>query len=56
LTDKDFEKIKTFQESGFLDSELSVQQNFVKILTTEFVNRQLLMIESLDLVCKGIHF
>jgi hypothetical protein len=49
LTDKDFEKIKAFQESNFLDSKLSVQQNFVKILTTEFVNRQLQMIESLDL-------
>jgi hypothetical protein len=28
LTDKDFEKIKSFQESGFLDANLSVPQNF----------------------------
>ncbi len=49
LTDKDFEKIKSFQESGFLDANLSVPQNFVKILTTEFVNRQLQMIENLNL-------
>lgn len=49
LSDKDYEKIKAFQESGFLDSKLSVQQNFVKVLTAEFVNRQLAMIENLDL-------
>ncbi|MFM2266712.1 MAG: hypothetical protein RL757_152 [Bacteroidota bacterium] len=49
LTDKDYEKIKAFQESGFLDSELSVQQNFIKILTSEFVSRQLQMIDNLNL-------
>lgn len=49
LTDKDYEKIKSFQESGILDENLTVQQNFVKILTTEFVNRQLRMIDSLSL-------
>lgn len=49
LTDKDYEKIKAFQDSGFLDPKLSIRQNFVNILITEFVNRQLRMIESLDL-------
>ncbi len=49
LSDKEYEKIKAFQQSGFLDATLSIQQNFIKILTTEFVNRQLLMIESLQL-------
>lgn len=49
LTDKDFEKIKAFQESNFLDAQLSIQENFVKILTAEFVNRQLQMIEHLEL-------
>ena len=28
LSDKEYEKIKAFQESGFLDASLSVQQNF----------------------------
>jgi len=49
LTAKDYEKIKAFQESGILDEKLSVQQNFIKILTTEFVSRQLQMIANLDL-------
>ena len=31
LSDKDYEKIKAFQESGLLDQKLSVQQNFIKI-------------------------
>ncbi|MCU0444190.1 MAG: hypothetical protein MUE85_04675 [Microscillaceae bacterium] len=49
LTDKDYEKIKAFQTNGYLDPKLSIQQNFVKILTTDFINKQLLMIENLDL-------
>ena len=49
LTDKDYEKIKAFQRSGLLDAQLSIQENFIKILTTEFINRQLLMIDSMSL-------
>lgn len=49
LTDKDYEKIKDFQQSGLLDASLNVQQNFITILTAEFINRQLLMIDSLSL-------
>ena len=49
LTDKDFSKIESFQKSGLIDSKLSVQENFVKILATRFVSRQLLMIENIQL-------
>jgi hypothetical protein len=49
LTDKDYEKIKLLQEGGLLDAKISIQQNFIKILTTEFINRQVQMIEKLDL-------
>jgi Type II restriction endonuclease EcoO109I len=49
LTDNDFEKIQAFQQSGLLDAHISVQQNFINILTTEFINRQLLMIDNLAL-------
>jgi hypothetical protein len=49
LTDNEYEKIQVFQQSGFLDAKLSVQQNFVKILTMEFVNRQLQMVDALEL-------
>lgn len=49
LTEKDYEKIKAFQEGELLDGKLSVQENFIRILTTEFVSRQLQMIDSLDL-------
>ncbi len=49
LTDSDFAKIQAFQKSGLIDGKLSVQENFVKILATRFVSRQLLMIENLQL-------
>ncbi len=55
LTETDFEKIRSFQDSGLLDSSLSIQENFVKILVGEFVNRQLQMIESLDLETLNIN-
>lgn len=49
LTDKEHEKIEAFQQSGLLEANLNVQQNFVKVLTTEFINRQIAMIENLTL-------
>lgn len=49
LTDKEHEKIEAFQQSGLLEANLNVQQNFVKVLTTEFINRQIAMIENLSL-------
>ena len=49
LTDNDFAKIQAFQKSGLIDSKLSVQENFVKILTAQFVQRQLDMIEKMEL-------
>lgn len=55
LTETDFEKIQYFQRSGLLDNKLSIQENFVKILITEFVNRQLQMIESLELETLNIN-
>lgn len=55
LTENDFEKIKNFQQSGLLDSKLSIQENFVKILVFEFINRQLQMIESLELETLNIN-
>lgn len=55
LTEQDFEKIKSFQKSNLLDSKLSIQENFVKILVTEFVDRQLQMIESLELETLNIN-
>ena len=41
LTNADFEKLQAFRLSGLLDAKLSVQQNFIVILTTQFINRQL---------------
>jgi hypothetical protein len=55
LSEKDFEKINSFQKSNLLDPNLSVQENFVKILTTEFIQRQLQMIESLNLETLNIN-
>lgn len=55
LTDTDFEKIQNFQQSSLLDSKLSIQENFAKVLITEFVNRQLQMIESLELETLNIN-
>ncbi len=49
LTDSDYEKIQAFRESGLIDGRLSVQENFVKVLATRFVSRQLLMIENMQL-------
>jgi len=49
LTDNDFAKIESFQKSGLIDNKLSVQENFIKILTTQFVKRQLEMIENMEL-------
>ncbi len=49
LTDSDFCKIYTFQKSGLIESELTLQENFVKVLTSSFISRQLKMIENLKL-------
>lgn len=49
LTDNDFAKIEAFQKSGLIDGKLPIQENFVKILATRFVSRQLLMIENMQL-------
>lgn len=49
LTDSDFAKISAFQKSGLINGKLSVQENFVKVLTTQFVQRQLDMIENMEL-------
>ena len=49
LTYNEYQKLLAFQKSGLIDSKLSVQQNFVNILTTQFISRQLEMIESLKL-------
>lgn len=49
LTANEYQKLLAFQKSGLIDSKLSVQQNFVNILTTQFISRQLEMIESLKL-------
>jgi hypothetical protein len=49
LTDADFAKLQAFQQSGLLDAKLSVHQNFVVVLTTQFINRQLEMIDSMRL-------
>lgn len=49
LTDSDFAKIQAFQKSGLIDGKLSVQENFVKVFTTQFVQRQLDMIENMEL-------
>lgn len=49
LIDKDFAKIQAFQKSGILNPNLSLRDNFVKILTSNFVQRQIEMIDSLSL-------
>lgn len=49
LNDSDFEKILSLQKSGLLEGSLSVQENFVKVLTTQFVQRQVDMIENIKL-------
>lgn len=49
LTDSDFAKVQAFQKSGLINGKLSVQENFVKVLTTQFVQRQLDMIENMEL-------
>lgn len=49
FNNNDFDKIQSLRESGLLDITLSVQENFVKILTNEFIGRQLKMIEGLKL-------
>jgi hypothetical protein len=49
LTDNDFAKIQAFQNSGLVSENLSIQDNFVKILTTHFISRQMLMIKNLRL-------
>ncbi|WP_051203639.1 TdeIII family type II restriction endonuclease [Hugenholtzia roseola] len=55
LTESDFEKIIAFQRSGLLDSKLSIRENFIKVLVSEFVNRQLQMIENLELETLNIN-
>ena len=55
LSNTDYEKINDFQQSGLLDSKLSIQENFVKVLITEFINRQLQMIEGLTLESLNIN-
>ena len=49
LTDNDFSKIQAFQKSGLIDGKLSVQENFIKVLATRFVRRQIEMIENIQL-------
>lgn len=49
LTKRDFAKIQSFQKSGLIDNKLSIQDNFVKILTTDFIKRQVKMIDNLNL-------
>lgn len=49
LTNSDFAKIQAFQLSDLLDIKLSVQENFIKILATRFVRRQIEMIDNLEL-------
>jgi hypothetical protein len=49
LTDSEFQKIQALQKSGLLNAKISVEDNFAKILTTQFVQRQLEMIDKLEL-------
>lgn len=49
LTDSDFLKIQALQKSGLLDGKLSIQENFIKVLTTQFVGRQVEMINNIKL-------
>ncbi|MBX3163539.1 MAG: hypothetical protein KF900_03595 [Bacteroidetes bacterium] len=49
LSDNEFQKIQALQKSGLIDAKLSVEDNFIKILTTQFVQRQLEMIDKLEL-------
>jgi len=55
LTDNEYQKILLFQRCGLIDGKLSIQQNFVKILTTQFISRQLEMIENLRLETLNIN-
>jgi hypothetical protein len=55
LTENNFAKIQAFQNSGLIDGKLSVQENFIKILTTQFVQRQLDMIDNLELETLNIN-
>jgi len=55
LSKLDFMKIEGFQQSDLLNPQLTIQQNFIKILTAEFVNRQLQMIENLELETLNIN-
>jgi hypothetical protein len=55
LTARDYEKITALQESGLLDIRLTIAENFVKILTQEFVARQLEMIENMNLASLNIN-
>lgn len=49
LSDKDLAVIVKLQKSGILNAELTPQQNFIKILGMEFLNKQTKMINSLRL-------
>ncbi|MBL7797826.1 MAG: TdeIII family type II restriction endonuclease [Saprospiraceae bacterium] len=49
LSDAEYAKIYSFQTSGTVDGNLSVEDNFVKILTIQFVQRQLDMIDKLEI-------
>lgn len=49
LSDSEFQKIQSLQKSGLIEGKLSVQENFVKVLTTQFVQRQVDMIQNIKL-------
>jgi len=55
LTEKNYSKIEAFQNSGLLIAELSIQENFIRILTNHFISKQLLMIENLGLETLNIN-
>ncbi|MEY4935287.1 MAG: hypothetical protein RIS64_1646 [Bacteroidota bacterium] len=40
LSAKDYEKIESFQASGLLDVTLSIEQNFIRLLTNHFLKSQ----------------
>lgn len=49
LTDKNLEQIRTLQKSNMLNPKLTAQQNFIKILSVEFLNKQIGMIKGVKL-------
>lgn len=49
LSENEYAKIKSFQNSGLVNPQKNISHNFVNILTTDFISRQLAMIDSLKL-------